>query len=69
MSSIQQANWSRPKGLEESIRIVATNARKDPDLPLCFVTTIRTLLSKQNCVRLKSPDPKKAALNLVQYGL
>ncbi len=54
---LQQANWSRPKGLEESIRLIATNARKDPDLPLRFITTTRILLSKQNCVRLMSPDP------------
>jgi len=54
---IQRANWSRPKGLERSIRLIATNARKDPDLPLRFVTTIRMFLSKQNCMRLVSLDP------------
>jgi len=54
---LQRENWSRPKGLEESIRLIATNARKDPDLSLCFVTTIRILLSKQNYMRLVSPDP------------
>jgi len=55
---LQRANWSRPKGSERTIRLIATNARKDPDLPLRFVAFIRILLSKQNCVRLMGPDPR-----------
>ncbi len=66
---IQQANWSLTKGLKESFRLIATNARKDPDLPLRFVTTIRILLSKQNCVRLMGPDPNNYERNRAKITL
>jgi len=54
---IRRQNWLCPLGLEGSIRLSAISARKGTNLPLRLITLIRMLLSKQNFMKLMSPDP------------
>jgi len=54
---IRRENWRCLSGLEGSIRLIAINARKGSSLPLRLIALIRMLLSKQNGMRLMSPDP------------
>jgi len=61
---IQRTNWRCLSGLEGSIRLKAINARKGSSLPLRLISLIRILPSKQNGMRLVSPDPRKREFKL-----